>query len=276
LSTRLIDLVPFIEHKSNMKKQIQRELQLLERQHNISILYAVESGSRAWGFASTNSDWDVRFIYVHKIDWYLSIDSGRDSLEVMLPDELDFAGWELKKTLQLFRKSNPSLLEWLHSPIVYQQKGSLVPQLKSIIQSQFNPASCFHHYVHMAEGNFKEFLTLDQVKYKKYLYVLRPILACLWIIKYNTMPPLEFSVLVNNLVQDELVLIEIAKLIERKTSSTELSFGPKNRTLNQYIDEQLLYIREYLHDLDVTHMMSSDELNTLFRDILNEVESYTT
>src|SRR5688500_16659645 len=102
-----------------MTDEIKKELLRLEIQHDIKILYAVESGSRAWGFDSTDSDWDVRFFYIHKLDWYLKIDDRKDNQEEILPNNIDLVGWELKKALRLFRKSNPLMLEWLRSPIVY-------------------------------------------------------------------------------------------------------------------------------------------------------------
>src|SRR6476620_8167174 len=103
-----------------MFEEIKIELQRLEAKHNIKVLYAVESGSRAWGFASKNSDWDVRFIYIHPLDWYLAIEEKKDNIEVILPNDIDMAGWELRKALLLFRKSNPPLLEWLRSPVIYK------------------------------------------------------------------------------------------------------------------------------------------------------------
>src|SRR5688572_24447307 len=107
-----------------MIEEIKRELLRLETGNSIKILYAVESGSRAWGFASTDSDWDVRFIYIHKLEWYLQIEDKKDSLDKILPNEIDLAGWEIRKALKLFRKSNPPMMEWLRSPIVYSENFS--------------------------------------------------------------------------------------------------------------------------------------------------------
>jgi len=115
-----------------MEKQIRKELIKIEEKKNIRILYAVESGSRAWGFASTDSDWDVRFLYIHDQDWYLSIDDKEDNYEKILPNNIDLSGWELRKTLKLFRKSNPPLLEWLRSPIIYLEKYSTANQLREL------------------------------------------------------------------------------------------------------------------------------------------------
>ena len=139
-----------------MIEKIKKELSRLELQHDIKILYAVESGSRAWGFASTDSDWDVRYKYIHRLDWYLQIDDKKDNLEEILPNEIDLAGWELKKALRLFRKSNPPMLEWLRSPIVYLQQFSIANRLRELTKEFFNPISCLHHYLHMAEGNYSE------------------------------------------------------------------------------------------------------------------------
>ncbi|SDD83711.1 Predicted nucleotidyltransferase [Dyadobacter soli] len=115
-----------------MTAEIQQELSRLEAQHDIKILYAVESGSRAWGFASVNSDWDVRYIYVHRPEWYLKIDDKKDNQDEILPNDIDLAGWELRKALRLFRKSNPPMLEWLDSPIVYREQFSMAARLLTV------------------------------------------------------------------------------------------------------------------------------------------------
>ena len=166
-----------------MREEILKELHLIEQERKIKILYAVESGSRAWGFASSNSDWDVRFIYVHEYDWYLSIEEKKDDIEIILPNDIDLAGWELRKALLLFRKSNPPLLEWLRSPIIYKEEYSTTKLLKEASKIYFNPKSCLYHYLHMANGNYEAYFKENIVRIKKYFYVLRPILACCWIEK---------------------------------------------------------------------------------------------
>src|SRR6056297_3590984 len=108
--------------------EIQSRLEALEQQENIHIALAVESGSRAWGFASSDSDYDVRFVYLRPTNWYLSIDleRRRDVIEQPIIDEYDVGGWDLRKALQLLRKCNPPLLEWLNSPIVYRSDEQLI------------------------------------------------------------------------------------------------------------------------------------------------------
>ncbi|MCL4152986.1 UNVERIFIED_CONTAM: hypothetical protein GTU68_007345, partial [Idotea baltica] len=178
-----------------MKEKIQQELAELEAEKDIKILYAVESGSRAWGFASKNSDWDVRFIYVHRKNWYLSIDKRKDNVNRMLPDDLDLSGWEIRKALGLFRKSNPPMLEWLRSPIVYTEPFTTAERLRKLSDNYFNPRSCLYHYLSMARGNYKDYLQNETVKLKKYFYVLRPIIACDWIAEKKEMAPMEFQTL---------------------------------------------------------------------------------
>src|SRR5947209_3872560 len=115
-----------------MKDKIIAKLYEIEKEQSVKILYAVESGSRAWGFASKDSDYDIRFIYVHPIDWYISIEEKRDVIEYPVKDLLDFSGWDIRKALQLYKKSNPPLYEWLVSPIVYLEHGNFAQQLRDL------------------------------------------------------------------------------------------------------------------------------------------------
>ncbi len=253
-----------------MTKEIQAELQRLETQHDIRILYAVESGSRAWGFASTDSDWDVRYLYVHRLDWYLRIDTEKDSQEEILSNDIDLAGWELKKALRLYRKSNPPMLEWLGSPIVYSQKTSTVDRLRELSDEYFKPKSCLHHYLHMAEGNVKTYLIKDKVRVKKYFYVLRPILACDWIVNTNTMAPMEFGRLVDSQVVDQEVRREIELLLARKVAGEELDEEPTNPILNDFIKKKIAFYNEYLQAHGPTMQPDTTQLNDVFKQSLHE------
>src|SRR5437870_651522 len=133
-----------------MLNEIQNELQRIQNQFDVRVLYAVESGSRAWGFESKDSDWDVRYIYIQKPEWYLSIDDKKDNREEILPNQIDLAGWDLRKALKLFRKSNPPMLEWLRSPIIYLEEFSIAAKLRMLTADYFNPKSCLYHYLSMA------------------------------------------------------------------------------------------------------------------------------
>lgn len=213
-------------------------LQSTERAHDVRVLYACESGSRAWGFASQDSDYDVRFIYVHRKDWYLSVDDKRDVIEAMLPNDLDLSGWELRKALRLLRKSNPPMLEWLHSPIVYSQVDEFSEDMHALVREFYSPAACFHHYRSMAEGNFRTYLQGDSVWTKKYLYVLRPVLACRWIEQSRGPVPTEFQKLFVT-IQSESLLMSIDDLVARKQASAELSEGPRMPILSDFISEEI-------------------------------------
>lgn len=139
-------------------EQILDSLQRLEVDHDVKVLFACESGSRGWGFASPDSDYDVRFIYVNRLSWYLTVESGRDVIEQPISGDLDVNGWDLRKTLQLLRQSNPTLLEWLRSPIVYLEEADTVARLRALAEDGFSAVRGYHHYVSMAKKNFREHL----------------------------------------------------------------------------------------------------------------------
>lgn len=253
-----------------MTEQIKIELNELEAKHEIKILYAVESGSRAWGFASTNSDWDVRFIYLHKPEWYLSIEDKKDSIDQILPNDIDLGGWEFKKAMKLFMKSNPPLMEWLRSPIVYKEEGSFADSLRNLSADYFNPKNCLHHYLHMAEGNYREYLQKDMVRTKKYFYVLRPLLACEWIEKEHAMPPTEFAPKLNLFIPSGLLRETIDRLLERKKSGEELAEEPRISILNNYLEERIAYYQEFVKSSMVQSRPSNKALDELFRSCLRE------
>jgi predicted nucleotidyltransferase len=255
-----------------MDGEIKVELGRLEAEHEIKILLAVESGSRAWGFASQDSDWDVRYIYIHKLYWYLRIDQYKDSQEEILPNDIDLSGWELRKALGLFRKSNPPLLEWLRSPIVYLEQFSTANQLRELSEKYFNPRSCMYHYLSMAKGNFNEFLKdRDLVKIKKYFYVLRPVLACEWILNEKSFPPMEFDRLVNSQVRDTQVRKAIEALLVRKMAGEELREEPKIDVLNELLAARIEYFSDLVGEIDTVDKPQTIMLDELFRSTLREV-----
>ena len=254
-----------------MIEKIKKELARIEKESDIKILLAVESGSRAWGFASTDSDWDVRYIYVHRLDWYLKIDDLKDSQEEMLPNDLDFSGWELKKALKLFRKSNPPMLEWLRSPIVYLEQFSTAERLRELSESYFNPKACMYHYLNMARNNFREFLQKDLVKSKKYFYVLRPVLACDWIKEKNSFPPMEFRDLVDSQVKDEKVKTEINELLKRKMAGEELKEEAKIGILNEFLESKMEFYIKFADEIEPNEKPPTELLDALFKKTIFEV-----
>ncbi|MCY8215762.1 nucleotidyltransferase domain-containing protein [Bacillus haynesii] len=254
-----------------MKQRIQEELKNIEATYGVKILYAVESGSRAWGFPSQDSDYDVRFIYVHQKDWYLSIDAKRDVIELPIDDYLDISGWELTKALRLFRKSNPPLLEWLSSGTVYYEAYSLAEKMRQLKSRAFSPVSCMYHYLNMASGNFRDYLQREEVKIKKYFYVLRPILACQWIESRRTVPPIEFQDLLDELMEAGPLKTEIHQLLERKKKGEEFNLEPQNPILHAFIKSELERLQTVAKAYKTDHEDLTQELDRLFRETLDEV-----
>ena len=256
-----------------MKQEILAELNMIQQKENVKILYAVESGSRGWGFESKDSDWDVRFFYIHEPNWYLSIEDKRDTLEYPINGDLDLSGWELRKTLNLFRKSNPPLLEWLRCPIIYLEQFTTAQKLRDLIATYFSPKSCMYHYLHMAIGNYREYLKGDSVRVKKYFYVLRPILACKWIENNDTMAPMEFQRLLDTQLDNPKLKAEIDKLKMRKMDGEELDVEPRIGIINDFLEERIAYYEKYVEQYNSKKEPDIEKLNLLFRETLNEVWS---
>ncbi len=253
-----------------MKENITDKVQEIETQENVTAFYVCESGSRAWGFPSVDSDYDVRFLYLHPLDWYLSIAEKRDVIERPLVDQLDVNGWDLKKALSLFRKSNPPLLEWLNSPIIYREEFTIASQMRDLAKSYYSPSACVHHYLHMARGNVREYIKGDRVWTKKYFYILRPILAIKWIEQGYGVPPTFFGALVDQIVPMGTLRDEINNLIEMKSSGVELDYGDRIPVISDFIEMELVRLEESQKQY-VNNPAPSAVLDDLFRQALKEV-----
>jgi hypothetical protein len=236
----------------------------LEAEQNVRVLYACESGSRAWGFASQDSDYDVRFLYVHAPEWYLSVEERRDVIEEPIADDLDVSGWELRKTLRLLRRSNPPLLEWLRSPVVYQYDPAFVAQFGALATEFYSPRRCFRHYLHMAAGNWRAYLRgREEVSLKKYLYVFRPLLACRWIERIGSQVPMQFARLVDGVLFETVVLDAVDKLVARKQTGDELALAPRVEVLSRFIEDELVRLEGLAAPDDAVG--SVETLNGFFR-----------
>ena len=222
-----------------MRATVLEALALVERDRAVRVLFACESGSRGWGFASPDSDYDVRFIYVNRLSWYLTVDAGRDVIEQPISGELDVGGWDLRKALQLLRDSNPTLLEWLRSPIVYRQDAPWAARFRALAEQGFSPVRGYHHYVSMARKNLREHLYGDVVRYKKYLYVLRPLLAARWIREGRGVPPMVFADLVAATSLDAALVAEVDALLEVKMRAGEAATSPRWVGIHDFIEREL-------------------------------------
>ncbi|ULL13924.1 nucleotidyltransferase domain-containing protein [Paenibacillus sp. H1-7] len=254
------------------RQLIMQELRRIEQEEQVRILYACESGSRAWGFPSQDSDYDVRFLYIRPVDWYVSIFDKRDVIERPINSMLDINGWDLKKALNLFRKSNPPLLEWLQSPILYEETYTVTERIRSLSPLTFSPKSCMYHYLHMAKRNYRDYLQGDRVRLKKYFYVLRPILACEWIERYHEMAPMEFDRLVERLIPEESELRSaVNNLLARKKSGEELDDEPRIQCINDYLEERISHFEQAAREAEDLSYQRDTQLDELFRAALQEV-----
>jgi len=253
-----------------VREEILRQLQTLEQAHSMRVLYAVESGSRAWGFASPDSDYDVRFIYIRPLDWYLSVQNRRDVIEQMGPADLDFAGWDLQKTLPLLAKSNPSLLEWLGSPIVYSQDEGFMSQLREVAAQCLSLDACTKHYTNMANNNWLSYFAEGEVRLKKYLYVLRPIFACRWIERYASLPPVLFNELLAGANESGAVQEALDALLEEKSRTSELGSGRRIPTLDAFIEGELARFRAF--KAGTPKRIDYEELDRFFRSSVYQMQ----
>ncbi|WP_063583069.1 nucleotidyltransferase domain-containing protein [Achromobacter ruhlandii] len=222
-----------------IRECVMATLEQIEQRHDVRVLLACESGSRGWGFASPDSDYDVRFLYVHKLDWYLRVAPQRDVIELPIDDELDVSGWELRKALQLLRGSNPTLFEWLDSPVLYRQDDATSAWLRHFRSAYFSHIKGRWHYVAMAGRNFRESLQGDTVRLKKYLYVLRPVLAAQWIDSGRGIPPMRFADLADAMVTDPALRDEINALLAIKMQAGEAEHGPRFPLIHAYLETTL-------------------------------------
>ncbi|MBW3129396.1 nucleotidyltransferase domain-containing protein [Hymenobacter profundi] len=225
-----------------MHARIQTALQQLEVRHHIRILYACESGSRAWGFPSPDSDYDVRFLYSHSPNWYLTLDAGPDTLNFPVDNELDLAGWELRKALKLLRGGNAALFEWLQSPVVYREA------LGPLLSACWNPRAGLHHYLGLMRRGVEDDLTSQHVRLKRLFYALRSTLAASWIRQRpDEVPPMEFRPL-RELLPAALHSV-VDELLARKATADDKTTVPRPAMLVEYLQakyEAALAARETL------------------------------
>ena len=244
------DLFP-VSLPNIMKNKISERLQALEKQHHIKIFYAVESGSRAWGFGSQDSDYDVRFLYYHQPEWYFSVSKQTDNLVKMEGNNLlDFAGWELKKALNLLLKGNMSLYEWLHSPIVYKQEDIFAP-FQALAKEFYNPKALMFSYVGLAENNYKAYADRKKPKLKKYLYILRTLAACRWIAERQTPPPIEMEELKEVFHHESLIRDFLDKIIENKKKGNEWDALAAPQAINRWIEKQIVYYKQQADSMPI-------------------------
>jgi len=226
---------------SEIRTEILRRLAATETEHDVRILFAIESGSRAWGFASPNSDYDVRFVYAREPKWYQAVDleERRDVIEYPIVDDIDLNGWDVRKALRLFWKSNPAFVEWIQSPVTYIERGDFRANALRSLPDIYTPEKGVYHYRSMAKTNYRGYLREPMVRLKKYFYVLRPLLAARWVTKTGQAAPIEFGTLLTLLESEPQVLSAVHTLLEQKRNAPELGLAPAVPILNAFIEAEL-------------------------------------
>ena len=253
----------------SVKELVLMKIKEIEEKENVRILHAVESGSRAWGFASPDSDYDVRFIYARSQDDYLGLRGMKDFLDWELNETLDINGWDLKKALQHFHKSNATLFEWANSPAVYRTTDAWKELYESTARHYFSVKSAMYHYYGTASKNYHEYLTDDMVKYKKYFYVLRPILACRWIEQRESPPPVLFDDLVRAVLEEDMKSA-VSELLEKKMRMPESEKAPAITGLNRYIERNLEHFKRAAGEIRDDRKLEWEPLEREFRELLRE------
>lgn len=246
--------------------EINNKLKELEKSKNANILFACESGSRSWGFASLDSDFDVRFIYTKPLDWYLSVSEKKDTITIMDGD-FDAVGWELKKQLKLLMKSNIPALEHLFSPIIYKGENKIIEELRDIGTECFSPIASMFHYLSMSK-KYGEKLAKEEIKLKDLFYALRTSLAGKWILENNSLPPVAFEkmlVLLNADLENE-----IRELMHIKSNHSESYFHLKNTHIVKLVSEIIIENQKYAKTLS-SGKPDAEKINSfLYKTLTNE------
>lgn len=255
-----------------MRDAILAKLEQLESDEGVRILFAIESGSRAWGFPSPDSDYDARFVYARPVDWYLSIHPGRDVIELPIEGDLDINGWDIKKALGLLLKPNPVLLEWLSSPIRYRWNAAVCSKLIAFSERVSHGPACTHHYLNLGESLFKERITgRDEIKLKRYFYVLRPVLALRWLrLHEGESPPMNFQTLMAGIDLSAELTDQLHVLLKAKAETKEMGMASRIPLLDDFAEAEFNIARDRAKTLKSRASELAGEANYLFREIVKE------
>lgn len=253
---------------SDMQAQIITKLRGIEERENVRILFAIESGSRAWGFPLPDSDYDARFVYTHNVDWYLSISPGRDVIELPIEGELDINGWDIKKALGLLLKPNPVLLEWLSSPVRYIWNEHICEELIKFSKKTTHGPACLNHYLHL--GHWDVYVDgKERVNLKKYFYIVRPVMAVRWIrLNPDLAPPMNFQELLGGVDLPTGLSNELHDLLLRKSRSKELGEAARISIVDEFIRAEFDWAREAVGEMSTSGVDLTEEANHLFRSIV--------
>lgn len=221
------------------RAEVMRCLDAVVVEHGVRILLAVESGSRAWGFHSPDSDFDARFIFVRREDAYLSLETPRDVIETPIEGLFDVNGWDLGKALRLMINGNSVVHEWLASPHVYIANARFIEALTPIARAWRSAYADAHHYHGLlATQRGRHIAGRDEVNLKKYFCAVRPAIALQWLRERAEPPPMDLPGLLAGVTLPPKVAVALERLRAAKRQSSEVGIGPRIAELDEYIEEQ--------------------------------------
>ena len=253
-----------------MKTVILEELKRIEKLHDVRILLAVESGSRAWGFPSLDSDYDVRFIYIKDKTGYLKVFEKKDTIDIPVDEVLDINGWDLKKTLKLLYQSNASLFEWFSSPIVYSSDNDFVSSFYKLSSDYFRSKAVMYHYINLAKKSYGVVWEDDRVRIKKLFYVIRPLFVCMWIEKYESIPPMNLQEMMEKFSDDDRVYYIINDLIEYKSGCTEKDIIEAPTKIIEFVERKIKYYDTYVKEINQDKKIDVTRLDTFFANAVSQ------
>lgn len=251
---------------------ILKAIRSVEERFSVRAVYACESGSRAWGFESSDSDFDVRILYARPPHDYLRFVPLTDAFDYRFEEpefkDLDVACWDIRKAAELLWRSNPPLIEWLGSPIVYEQHEGIASLLRECATTYFDRKKSAFHYVSMAKGVWHEIEpssseTPKEVKRKKYLYALRPLACVRYLEKVGTVPPTRFESVLDGIEWDEPVRCAVDQLISEKKAGLELGVGPTDPVLHDFIRTELKAAISIAESLSPRQEVGQEKLDSL-------------
>lgn len=248
------------------EREICDELRIIERENDFRMLFACESGSRAWGFSSPNSDYDVRFVYMRPLSDYLRLEDVKDVYESTRPGDLDVVGWDLGKFLRLLRVSNPSAVEWLSSPDVYYEYARFY-RVRELLDDCFDPLSCAYHYYGMAKKHDMRYLRQETLSVKKYLYIIRAILAVKWCITRFEPVPMRFDCLKASMLPKELSR-SVETMLASKRGTSETHMTEHDDAIDAWINDEMGHMASNLKLFTHKQKVEWQKLDDVFRSML--------
>lgn len=247
-------------------EKIKEALKDIEHKKKIRILFASETGSRAWGFPSPDSDFDVRFVYMHERDWYLSLSQRKDSIEFM-SGELDITGWDLQKCLTLLKKSNAPLIERFNSPVIYQEEENFRMSFNDLIREYYSPTAVFFHHFSLAKKFREEMEDRPEIKLKSYFYMIRSLLSCKWISQEAAVVPMNIGELMKNITPEQKN--GLGELIRLKSQVDEKYLHRRTPEMDAWMQEWFVLAESVEGKLPV-NQADNASLNHFFIQMLNQ------